>query len=165
MVLKCDINSHRFQHIPKPCFHPLSLPCFHPLSLPLRHLSGYIVRQARGTILVKRKRVICAELFSSPGSWCSCVNIQRERIVMTVAGQSCGGWTTLFSSDPALFCDFRSTRVAMKIEARKAEWMPEMEAELAFPLSTKELFVIQDAGAHLGDGKFWSCEACLLLSR
>lgn len=53
----------------------------------------------------------------------------------------------------------------MKIEARKVEWMPEMEAELAFPLSTKELFVIQDAGAHLGDGKFWSCEACLLLSR
>lgn len=53
----------------------------------------------------------------------------------------------------------------MKIEARKAEWMPEMEAELAFPLSTKELFVIQDADSHLGDGKFWSCEACLLLSR
>lgn len=38
----------------------------------------------------------------------------------------------------------------MKIEADKAEGMPEMEAELAFPLSTKELFVTQDADSHRG---------------
>lgn len=84
---------------------------------------------------------------------------------MTVAGQSCGGWTTLFSSDPGLFCDFKCTRVTMKVEAREAEQMPEMESELAFPLSTKEQFVTQDADSHLGDGKFWSSKACLLLSR
>ena len=53
----------------------------------------------------------------------------------------------------------------MKIEAHKAEWIPEMEAELAFPLSTKELFVTPDADSHRGDGKFWSYAVCLLLSK
>lgn len=54
----------------------------------------------------------------------------------------------------------------MKAEARKAEWRPEMEAELAFPLPTKEPFVTLDADSHLGDEKFWSAKcACYLVSK
>lgn len=154
---------YKFQHIPKPGF---LFPPSKPASVTFVWLysqtsQGYYFAE-KG---LKTKRVISAGFFPSPGSWCSCVNIQRESTVMTVAEQSCGGCTTLFSSDLVLFCDFKSTRVTMKVEACKAEQMPEMEAELAFPLSTKELFVTQDAYSHLGDGKFWSCEACLLLSR
>lgn len=52
----------------------------------------------------------------------------------------------------------------MKVEACEAGRMPEMEAELAFPLSAKEPFVTQDADSHLGHGKFCSREASLLLS-
>jgi len=59
----------------------------------------------------------------------------------------------------------KSNGAALKIEARKAEWVPEMKAELVFPLSTKEPFATQDTDSHRGDGKFWSYAVCLLLSR
>lgn len=52
----------------------------------------------------------------------------------------------------------------MKIEAREAEGMPEMEAEFAFSFSTEELFVTRDAHSHRGDGKFWPYTLCLPLS-
>lgn len=66
------------------------------------------------------------------------------------------------------FVTLKSTRVAMKVEACKAEQMPEMEAELAFPLSTKELFVTQDADAdsHLETGNSGLAKrACYLVGK
>lgn len=60
---------------------------------------------------LKTKKLISAGFVSHPGSLCSCVNAQRERIVMTVRRQRCGGWTTPFSSDLGLSVTLKATEL------------------------------------------------------
>lgn len=95
------------QHVPMPDFlFPPSNFCLCDVCLAMQSdkPGNYLAEKG-----LKTERLVSAGFVSHPGSLCSCVNAQRERIEVTVGRQRCGQWTTLFSSNLVLSCELKST--------------------------------------------------------